>query len=178
MQGKRLEAVREHLEKCWDNKTVLPADNTASFDTGHTLEERVANYKKLRELAVSVASKSPIKPLPRNPEFFSKCPSLQEIRRCWEIDSFKAEVEKAIANHPEWGYQVADGHILNRPSGGCRSMTGDIAPLRCVVEREHIRGRIWRETLECEHQFESTWLARPAKRRRCPHCLPGRGTNH
>lgn len=47
-----------------------------------------------------------------------------------------------------------------------------IAPLRAVMNRKHVRRRIWRDTLECGHIIESTLCAKPAARRRCPCCSP------
>ena len=94
-----------------------PVRTAADFDLGQTDEERAANYRRLRQMTIAIASefssntggKKAVKY--HQPEFFSRCPTLEQVRAAWSIPAFRAEVEKALASHQYWGYAIVNGEI-------------------------------------------------------------------
>lgn len=101
----------------WVKPPSYPVRTAADFDLGQSEEERAANYQRLRQMTVAIASEFSVNPgggksiRYYEPEFFSRCPTLEEIQAAWSNPAFKAEVEKSIDAHPVWGYAVVDGEI-------------------------------------------------------------------
>ena len=110
------------LKKGWKARNSgkppnYPVRTAADFDLGQSESERAANYRRLRQMTVALASEFSLNAGGKDsvryhqPEFFSRCPTLEEVRAAWSNLAFRAEVEKAIKSHPVWGYVVVDGEI-------------------------------------------------------------------
>ncbi|GAC1461274.1 MAG: hypothetical protein NVS2B14_08980 [Chamaesiphon sp.] len=90
----------------WVNFSYLPVRTAADFDTGHTLEERIANYQRLADITQSICQKRPVKSTYRGVGLFSKKPDAATVERFMAEPILRKELEKAIALHPEWGYEI------------------------------------------------------------------------
>ncbi|MBE9124811.1 MULTISPECIES: hypothetical protein [unclassified Coleofasciculus] len=92
----------------------LPVRTVADFDTGQSLEERIENYRQLCEIVKNHCHRSkkitrPSKPR-RNRSLSSQRPDAATVEEFMADSILRPEMEKAILQHPEWGYEItADG---------------------------------------------------------------------
>lgn len=87
----------------------LPVRTAADFDTGHTLEEQIENYRQLCEIVRSHCNYSRSTNLSKsrqNLSLFSKRPDAARVAEFMDDPILRPEMEKAIERHPEWGYEI------------------------------------------------------------------------
>ena len=93
---------------------VSPLLTAADFDTGHNQEERMENYRKLCQIVKTNTHRLP-KPTPPKPQrkfnLISTRPDLATINQFIADPILKPEMEKAITQHPEWGYEITANGI-------------------------------------------------------------------
>lgn len=96
------------------NPPELPVFTAANFDTGHTLEERKQNYRRLCELVKRSCHSSRTvtrqKPLHRL-RFSHQRPDSATIADFMADPILRPEIERAISQHPEWGYQITPNGV-------------------------------------------------------------------
>lgn len=89
----------------------LPLRTAADFETGHTLEERIDNFKRLGEITQKICKKRPVTPTRRGVGLFSERPDAATVERYMADLILRSELERAIARHPEWGYEITSTGI-------------------------------------------------------------------
>jgi hypothetical protein len=91
------------------NPPELPVFTAADFDTGHTLEQRQENYRRLCDLVKrSCHSSRPstrLKSLRRR-RLYGQRPDPTTIAQLMADPILRPEIEWAISQHPEWGYKI------------------------------------------------------------------------
>ena len=90
-----------------------PVLTAADFNTGHNEEEKIENYRQLCQMVKSNfnLTRKPNPPkLRRNLSLISTIPDLTTVNQFMADPILRKEMENAIIQHPEWGYEItADG---------------------------------------------------------------------
>ena len=96
------------------NPPELPVFTAANFDTGHTPEERQENYRRLCDLVKRschpTKTANPFKPL-RRLRLYDQRPDPITVAQFMADPILKPEIERAISQHPEWGYKITPNGI-------------------------------------------------------------------
>ena len=88
---------------------LSPVLTAADFNTGHNQEERIENYRQLCQMVKSHFNhpRKPSKPIPRrNLSLISTRPDLATVNQFIADPILRREMENAIIQHPEWGYEI------------------------------------------------------------------------
>ncbi len=96
------------------NPPELPVFTAADFDTGHTPEELEENYRRLCNLVQRSChpSRTPtrLKSLRRR-HLYHQRPDPTTIDQLMADPILRPEIERAIAQHPEWGYKITPNGV-------------------------------------------------------------------
>ncbi|MEQ8995064.1 MAG: hypothetical protein RID53_01000 [Coleofasciculus sp. B1-GNL1-01] len=96
------------------NPPDLPVFTAADFDTGQTPEQRQENYRRLCDLVKR--SCHPSKPSPRfkslrRLRLYGQRPDPTTIAQFMADPILRPEIERAISQHPEWGYEITPNGV-------------------------------------------------------------------
>ncbi|HBE17753.1 MAG TPA: hypothetical protein DEG17_14765 [Cyanobacteria bacterium UBA11149] len=92
---------------------VSPLLTDPDFDTEHNRQERMENYRQLCQIVKTNTQRTRklTPPKRRNLSLISTRPDLATINQFIADPILKPEMEKAITQHPEWGYEITPNGI-------------------------------------------------------------------
>ena len=80
-----------------------------------TKESVMSKFSQLQENpSVLEADKSPEQTLSSEAETTSETPSLEDLKTLYQSPMTRSWVEEQIRKHPEWGYKIIDGDIIDQ----------------------------------------------------------------